>query len=288
MRFLFDNHVLDIGQRELRLGAEPVALEPLVFDMLAYLVANRDHVVSKDDLQDAVWSGRIVSESALGSCIAAARRAIGDSGDAQALIRTIARKGIRFVGEVSEETSPVAVPPQASPRFTIAPAPFARPDKPSIAVLAFANIGGDPTEEYFSDGIADDIITDLSHDRSLFVISRNSSFTYKGRAVDVKKIADDLGIRYVLEGSVRRNGEQIRVNVRLIDAETGSPIWAERFDRAAEAVFAVHDEISTAVTRAILPAVADAERRRAMRNGPDNLSAWEAVAMGALAFLEMG
>jgi DNA-binding winged helix-turn-helix (wHTH) protein len=133
----------------LRLGAEPVALEPLVFDMLAYLVANRDHVVSKDDLQDAVWSGRIVSESALGSCIAAARRAIGDSGDAQTLIRTIARKGFRFVGEVREETSPVAVPPEAPPRFTIATAPFARPDKPSIAVLAFANIGGDPGGIFF-------------------------------------------------------------------------------------------------------------------------------------------
>ena len=129
------------------------------------------------------------------------------------------------------------------------------PDKPSIAVLAFTNMSGDPEQEYFSDGIADDIITELSRSRSLFVIARNSSFTYKGRAVDVKQVARELGVRYVVEGSVRRSGSRVRVTAQLIDAETGNHIWAERYDRDVQEVFAVQDEITAAVANAILPAI---------------------------------
>jgi adenylate cyclase len=154
------------------------------------------------------------------------------------------------------------------------------PDKPSIAVLAFTNMSGDPDQEYFSDGVADDIITELSHSRSLFVIARNSSFTYKGRAVGMVQVARELGVRYVLGGSTRRSGGQIRVNAQLIDAETDNHIWAERYDRAVEGVFALQDEITAAVVRAIHPAVADAERRRAMRKAPENLGAWEAYQRG--------
>ena len=129
------------------------------------------------------------------------------------------------------------------------------PDKPSIAVLAFTNMSGDPDQEYFSDGIAEDIITELSRSRSLFVIARNSSFTYKGHAVDVKQVARELGVRYVVEGSVRRSGGRVRVTAQLIDAETGNHIWAERYDRDIEEVFAVQDEITTAVANAIIPAI---------------------------------
>jgi adenylate cyclase len=150
------------------------------------------------------------------------------------------------------------------------------PDRPSIAVLAFDNMSGDSDQEYFSDGIAEDIITDLSRSRSLFVIARNSSFTYKGHAVDVKQIARELGVRYVVEGSVRRSGNRIRVTAQLIDAETGNHIWAERYDRGIADVFAVQDEIATAVTIAIHPAVADAELRRVLRKPPESLGAWEA------------
>ena len=131
-------------------------------------------------------------------------------------------------------------------------------------MLAFTNMSGDPEQEYFSDGIAEDIITDLSRSRSLFVIARNSSFTYKGRAVDVKQVARELGVRYVVEGSVRRSGGRIRVTAQLIDAETGNHIWAERYDRGVADVFTVQDEITTAVTTAIHPAVADAELRRVL------------------------
>jgi adenylate cyclase len=154
------------------------------------------------------------------------------------------------------------------------------PDKPSIAVLPFTNMSGDHEQEYFSDGIAEDIITLLSRSRSLFVIARNSSFTYKGRAVDVKQIARELGVRYVLEGSVRRGGSRVRVTAQLIEAETGNHLWAERYDRHLTDVFAVQDEITEAVAIAIEPTVAEVERQRALRRPPESLGAWEAYQRG--------
>ena len=161
------------------------------------------------------------------------------------------------------------------------------PDRPSIAVLAFTNMSADPDQEYFSDGIADDIITELSRNRALFVIARNSSFTYKGRAVDVKQVARELGVRYVVEGGVRRGGNRIRVTAQLIDAETGNHLWAERYDRALEDVFAVQDEITKAVVTAIQPAVADAEMYRAMRWPSRSLGAWELYQQGLWHFARL-
>ena len=158
--------------------------------------------------------------------------------------------------------------------------PLPLPDKPSIAVLAFTNMSGDVDQEYFSDGISDDIITELSRSRSLFVIARNSSFSYKGQAVATKRVARELGVRYVVEGSVRRAANRVRVNAQLIDAETGSHIWAERYDRSDTEVFAVQDEITMAVVAAIEPAISDAELRRILRKRPENLGAWEACQRG--------
>ncbi len=154
------------------------------------------------------------------------------------------------------------------------------PDKPSIAVLAFTNMSGDPEQEYFSDGIADDIITELSRSRSLFVIARSSSFTYKGHAVDIRQVARELGVRYVLEGSVRRSSGRARVVAQLIDAEAGNHIWAERYDRALEDVFAIQDDITAAVATAIAPVIAEAESRRVLRKPPESLGAWEAYQRG--------
>jgi adenylate cyclase len=154
------------------------------------------------------------------------------------------------------------------------------PGKPAIAVLAFTNMSGDLDQEYFSDGIANDIITELSRSRSLFVIARNSSFTYKGRAASIKQVAQELGVRYVLEGSVRRGGDRVRVSAQLIDAEAGGHVWADRYDRRLADVFAVQDEITDAVANAIGPAISQAERQRAMRKPPDNLDAWEAYQRG--------
>jgi adenylate cyclase len=154
------------------------------------------------------------------------------------------------------------------------------PDKPSIAVLPFENMSGDPEQEYFSDGIANDITTELSHNRWLFVIARTSSFTYKNHMGDMKRVARELGVRYVLEGSVRRVESRVRISTQLIDARTANHIWAERYDRDVADVFAVQDEITAAVTGAIGPAIADAEKRRATRKPPDSLDAWEAYMRG--------
>jgi len=167
-----------------------------------------------------------------------------------------------------------------APQPISAPATLPLPDKPSIAVLPFANMSSDPEQEFFADGIADDVITALSHYPSLFVIARNSSFTYKGRAVDVKQVGRELGVRYVLEGSLRKAGSRIRVTAQLVEAETGKHTWAGRYDRDLADIFAVQDEITEAVTTAVAPAIADAELRRALRKSPGSLDAWATTSEG--------
>lgn len=278
MQLRFADHILDVERRELRCGPDPVSLEPQVFDLLVYLLIHRDRVVSKDDLWKAVWGGRVVSEAALASRIAAARRAIGDSGEEQRLIRTVHGRGLRFVADVREEAAFAPYLSGTATDASAAPPPL--PDWPSIAVLPFANLSGDSEQEYFSDGVADDIITELSRDHALFVISRNSSFTYRGRAVDLKQVGHELGVRYVVEGSVRRHAGRVRLNAQLIDTTNGTHVWADRYERDVEHIFAVQDEIAEAVATAIRPAVSDAERRRILRKSPDNLSAWEAYQRG--------
>jgi TolB-like protein len=275
VRFLFANHVLDTGRRELRRGAQPVAIEPQVFDLLVHLVENRDRVVSKDDLLASVWGGRIVSDSTLTTRVNAARRAVGDSGEEQKLIRTIARKGLRFVGDVDIETENVAAIRPGEDVREPSRAGLPLPDRPAIAVLPFTNMTGDLGQEYFSDGISEDIITALSKLRWFFVIARNSSFIYKGKSVHMKQIAEELGVRYVVEGSVRRDGDRVRITAQLNDAATGSHLWAERYDRELAGVFAVQDEITEAIVAAIEPQLYAAENFRAGRKPPDSLDAWD-------------
>jgi TolB-like protein/cytochrome c-type biogenesis protein CcmH/NrfG len=281
----FENCEIDVERREVRRAGVPVHVEPQVFDLLIYLVQNRERVVSKDDLIASVWAGRIVSDSTLTSRINAARRAIGDSGGEQKLIRTIARKGLRFVGDVDAQQSDTSAV-NASPRLTQlqqeSPAAQSAPDRPAIAVLPFTNMSGDPEQEYFSDGISEDIITALSKLRWFLVIARNSSFVYKGKAVHMKQIAEELGVLYVVEGSVRKSGERVRITVQLNDVATGSHIWAERYDRDLADVFAVQDEITEAIVAAIEPQLYAAENFRAQRKPPDSLDAWDLV-MRALA-----
>ena len=190
-----------------------------------------------------------MSDSTLTSRINAARKAIGDSGEEQKLIRTIARKGFRFVGDVRRRAGPAD---GSSCRTGTAQA-LPLPDRPAIAVLPFTNMTDDPTQDYFSDGISEDIITALSKLRWFFVIARNSSFVYKGRAVHLKQIADELGVGYVVEGSVRKVGDRVRITAQLNDVATGSHIWAERYDRKLADVFAVQDEITEAIVAAIEP-----------------------------------
>jgi len=279
VEFLFSDHRLDTDRRELRRGSEAIAVEPQVFDLLVYLVENRDRVVSKDDLIASVWGGRIVSDSTLTSRINAARKAVGDSGDAQKLIRTIARKGLRFVGDVRVESGG-GQPRAGSSADDVHERSRQTPplsDRPAIAVLPFTNMTDDPAQEYFSDGISEDIITALSKLRWFFVIARNSSFIYKGKAVHLKQVAEELGVGYVVEGSVRKVGERVRITAQLNDVATGSHIWAERYDRDLADVFAVQDEITEAIVAAIEPQLYAAENFRARRQAPDSMDAWDLV-----------
>ncbi|MBR0830955.1 winged helix-turn-helix domain-containing protein [Bradyrhizobium manausense] len=275
MAFQFEDFALDFERRELRRAGTLVALEPQVFDLLTYLVRNRDRVVTRDNLLDAIWNGRVVSESTLASRINAARRAINDTGEEQRLIRTVARKGVRFVGEVVETPKVQPVPPAKPGDGTSAGLPL--PDRPAIAVLPFTNLSGEIEQDYFSDGISEDIITALSKLRWFFVIARNSSFIYKGRAVHLRQIAEELGVRYVVEGSVRKGGERVRITAQLNDVATGSHLWAERYDRKLADVFAVQDEITEAIVAAIEPQLYAAENFRAQRKPPGSLDAWDLV-----------
>jgi TolB-like protein/DNA-binding winged helix-turn-helix (wHTH) protein len=311
VRFLFGDYTLDVQRRELKCGAELVQVAPQVLDLLEFLIRRRDRVVSKDDLIEGVWGGRIVSESTLNSQINAARKVIGDNGEQQRLIRTMPRKGLRFVGEVVEAVAsdaqasvsrpamPRACPVPAesgdaldslsgacscrptSPHFAgtcasvdATPGP-ALPDKPSIAVLPFLNLSDDPKQDYFADGIVEDIITALCRIRWLFVIASHSSFAYKGRACDVRQVGRELGVRYVLEGSVRKASQQIRITAQLVDAATGAHHWADQFDGAVEDIFALQDRVTAHVVGAMSPKLEQAEIERAKRKPTDSLDAYD-------------
>jgi TolB-like protein/tetratricopeptide (TPR) repeat protein len=280
LRYLFEDFVLDTGRRELRRGEKLIPVAPQVFDLLAYLIRHRERVVTKDDLVASIWEGRAVSDSALTTRINAARVVVGDSGEGQRLIKTLLRKGVRFVGEVQEqtpgsETRVVARHPAGGPVPT---------EKPSIAVLPFTNMSGDPEQGYFADGMAEDITTALSKVWWLSVAARNSAFAYKGKAVDVRGVGRELGARYVLEGSVRKAGNQVRITAQLLDSTTGHHVWAERYDRELADTFAVQDEITEQVVAAIGPQLYTAEGLRAKRKAPESFDAWECV-VRALALL---
>lgn len=286
MQFVFGDCVLDLDRRELTRGSKAIAVGPQVFDLLVYLVQNRERVVSKDNVFDTVWNGRIVSESTLTSHVNAVRKAIGDSGEEQRLIRTIARKGFRFVGDVREVQLPECLGsqgPEAVPGEALAPT-LLLPDKPSIAVLPFQNLSGDPEQDYFADGMIEDVITALSRIGWLFVVARNSSFTYKGRAVDVKQVGRELGVRYVLEGSVRKASNRVRITAQLIDATTGAHLWADRFEGTLDDVFELQDQVSASVVGAIAPQLERAEMQRAKCKPTGSMDAYDYYLRGMMNF----
>lgn len=273
MRYQFEDILLDPDRRELARGAETVAPGPQVFDLLLHLVRNRERVVTKDDLIEVVWGGRIVSESTLTSHINAVRKAIGDTGEEQRLVRTIARKGYRFVGDVRESAAPERPDPVQLPEPSAEP--LALPDRPSIAVLPFMNLSGDPDQDYFVDGVVEDVIAAMSRMSSLFVIARNSSFTYKGRAVDVKQVGRELGVRYVVEGSLRKAANRVRITGQLVDATTGANLWSERFDGKVDDIFALQDQLTANIVGAIAPQLQRAEIERARHKPTDSLDAYD-------------
>jgi len=274
LRYLFEEYAFDTDRRELHRGVDVVSVAPQVFDLIDYLIRNRERVVSKDDLINAIWNGRIVTDAALTTRLNVARSVIGDSGEEQRLIKTLPRKGFRFVGPVVEAHRPADAPtadnPLEPPRQALT-----LPDKPSIAVLPFQNMSGDPEQEYFADGMVEDIITGLSRSKSLFVIARQSTSTYKGKVVDIRQVGRELGVRYMLEGSVRKAGNRVRITGQLIDAAAGVHLWADRFDGLLEDIFDLQDRVTSSVIGAISPQLERAEIARARRKPTESLQAYD-------------
>jgi TolB-like protein/DNA-binding winged helix-turn-helix (wHTH) protein len=314
MPLVFGDCALDIGRRELSRASQIVATTPQVFDLLVYLAENRERVVTRDDLLDGVWGGRIVSESTLASHINAVRKAVGDNGQLQRVIRTVPRKGFRFVADVrkvdlaepgvmpagdnaGDSTAEPAMAIGASPYSTgtvihpthagfkldeaagAAPATSAAgpslPNRPSIAVLPFVNLSGHSDQDYLADGVVEDIIAALSRNRWLFVVSRNSSFTYRAQAVDVKQVGRELGVRYVLEGSFRRSGNRVRITGQLVDATTSTHHWAGRFEGVLDDIFALYDQITESVVGSLAPQLEQVEIERATHKPTASLDAYD-------------
>ncbi len=280
MTYLFGHCELDPGRYELRRDGRVIAVEPRVFDLLLYLVEHRDRLIGREELNQQIWDGRFVSDWALSTCIKNARLAIGDSGKRQDYIRTVRRRGFRFAGTVEVRgPSRRAIPPAASDRG-VDPAGPTLPNKPSIAVLPFDNMSNDPEQEFFADGMTEDIITSLSKFRWFFVIARNSTFTYKGKATSVREVARQLGVRYILEGSVRKAGNRVRITAQLIDAPSGNHIWVGRYDRQLDDIFVLQDEITETIVSTIEPELSGVERENARRKPPDSLDIWERYQRG--------
>lgn len=266
LRYQFGRFEVLPATRQLLADGEPLVLGERAFSLLLCLIEHGDRVVTKDELMKFVWLGLVVEENNLSVQVSALRKLLG----AQALV-TVRGRGYRFAVDVSEGMSPVPA---------LVRGDLALPDKPSIAVLPFSNLSGDLEQEYFSDGITEDVITELSRFHSLFVIARNSAFAYKGRLVDVRTVARELGVSYVLEGSIRRANNRVRVTAQLIDAQTGNHIWAEKYDRLLEDVFAVQEEVTQAIVAAITPHVESSENERVRVVRPGNVSAYQLAMRG--------
>ena len=267
---------LDLDAGILFHGAEPTPLGRRAVALLALLVERAGAPVSKEALIEAAWPAQAIEDSNLTVQIAAVRRLFEGLAGGACWIETLPRRGYRYTGPAvaANDAKPISATPAAS-ALTL-------PDKPSIAVLPFSNLSGDPEQDYFADGMVDDIITGLARINWLFVIARNSTFAYKGRTVDVKQVGRELGVRYVLEGSVRKAGGSVRITGQMIDASTGAHVWAERYDRSSDDIFALQDEIALSAVGAIAPSVRRAEIDRVKRKRPDSLDAYDLVLRGQL------
>jgi TolB-like protein len=289
MIFSFGEWELDTELYELRRDSRPCKVEPRVFDLLLFLVRNNDRVVSRDEIVDEIWNGRIVGEATISTCLKAARQAVGDDGRSQRLIRTVHGRGFRFVGDISVADAPAPAKPDDGSATDTGSAPgdggdaaiqarrpSAIPEKPVLAVLPFDNLSAD-VDEYFADGLTEDIITNLSRFRDLQVIARTSTFQFKGRAMNLADVGAELNAGYVVEGSVRRAGGRVRVTAQLIDAATNLHLWADRYDRDMEDIFAVQDEVTRTIAATLGVTMQDVALQRALRKSPAELDAYDCV-----------
>jgi adenylate cyclase len=266
MLYRFESCTLDLTRGCLETAGREVELRPKCFDVLRHLVENGNRLISKEELVAAAWPQVVVTDESLARCISDVRAAIADR--EHKIIKTVPRRGYLFTADVVRHERVEPLQQQCGPE-TMTERLLA--ERPSIAVLAFDSMSGDPDQEYFSDGITEDIITELSRFSELLVIARNSSFRYKGQSVDVRQVGRELGVRYVLEGSVRRAGDRIRISAQLLDATTGAHRWAERYDRKLEDTFTVQDEVARRIVAVLAVHVDKAETERALAKPP---AAW--------------
>ena len=285
MIFKFKEFILDTKRFELSRNNIVQHVEPQVIELLALLIANRDRMLSKDEIYDTVWRGRVVSESALSSRIKSARQVLGDDGKSQKVIKTIHKKGFRFIAEVMETEDQIdnkLIQPNQQSLLT----DNSTHNKPAITILPFANLSKEPEQEYFADGISSDIITLLSKHRWLDVTARNTSFGFKGKAVNICEVGKLLSVDYVVEGSVQKAGKRIRVNAHLVDAKSGHQKWSERYDRELEDIFLLQDEITEKIVARLEPEIGFAERNKIVHARPANLKAWDLYHLGIYHFFK--
>lgn len=254
MVFKFDSWQLDSERYELHQHGQPCKVEPQVFDLLEFLLRHHDRVVSKKELLEQLWGGRVVSDATLSTCVKAARQAIGDDGQTQRLIRTSHGRGFRFVGELElAENTGVDATINDAPETA---SEDSQPGRISLAILPFAVFSDDPQMEYLVDGLVEDLTTILAHASGLLVISRSSSFTYKRRHPNTQQVREELGVDYIVEGSVRTVADQVRINVQLINTADGDHLWARRFDSPSGEIAALQDELINAICRHLEPQLA--------------------------------
>ena len=278
MNLAFAECEIDLDRQELRRADQIVHVEPQVYDLLIHLVRNSHRVVSKDELLDTIWNGRIVSEAALSSRINAARKAIGDDGDQQALIRTVHRRGFRFIGKVAETT--IGEPAAVSPAVDVNDRPTVVSPRPSVAVAPFHNLSHEPDTDYFRYGLTEDVIRLLARHRWLDVLSRHSALSFLGRNADPREMGAALGIRYLVQGTVAKHTDQVRITVDLVSAETGRHLWSESYDSALTHILDVQKSMAQQIAAVIEPELARLEREAAVRRPPVNLGAWDCYQRG--------
>ena len=302
LKYQFTEFEIDLSQQELRRLGAAVHIEPQVFDLIVHLVRNHDRIVSKDELIETIWNGRIISEAALSSRINGARRALGDNGNDQALIRTLHKRGFRFVGDVQAIDAPMT---DAAAARLVPDAPGARSGRvsvssevsrlddvvsesvkaeavtrSSIAVIPFGNMSDDPENDYFSYGLTEDIIRLLARNRWLSVISRHSTIAFQGRVVDAREIGELLGVRYVMVGSVRKNRDAVRITAELVRAADGKQLWADKYDLQLEYIFDIQEEMARQIAATIEPELSKVEQQLAARKAPESLDAWDCYQRG--------
>jgi TolB-like protein/Flp pilus assembly protein TadD len=273
--FRFNQFTLDTALYCLYESGNRISIEPQVFDLLAYLIENRDRVVTRDEALENLWKGKVVTDSALGVRIKEARKAVCDNGKQQSIIKTIHGRGYRFIAEIRESvTSELRLDIDA--RLTTQK-PLPLTDKPSIAVLPFQNLSDDPQQEYFSSGITEDIIDNLCRYRELFVIDHESAFAYRDGGAHAEHFANQLGVKYVAKGNIRRYGNQVRISAQLIEVVTGKTIWAEHIDRKFDDLFTLEDEVSAKIASTLVSHIENESTARAARKHPENMTAFDCV-----------